>query len=84
MLTHDTEVPGIFDTYSDALSEGNQRFKLDPFLVKQIQAIEQAHFHSSVSAETNASLGMHRCEFQLYLAPQGWISRDFQSRRLDL
>ena len=84
MLIHDSEVAGIFDTYADALSEGYQRSKLDPILVKQIQAIEQAHFHSSVSAETNALLGMHRCEFQLYLAPQGWISRDFQSRRLDV
>lgn len=38
------EVVGTFDTYADALTEGYKLFKLDPFLVKQIQAVEQAHF----------------------------------------
>jgi hypothetical protein len=32
------------DTYADALSEGYKLFKLEPFLVKQIQAVETAHF----------------------------------------
>jgi hypothetical protein len=44
VLIHDGEVAGTFDTYADALAEGYQRFKLEPFLVKQIQQIEQAHF----------------------------------------
>ena len=43
-LIHDGEVMGTFDTYSDALTEGYKLFKLEPFLVKQIQAIEQVHF----------------------------------------
>jgi hypothetical protein len=37
VLIHDSEVAGIFDTYADALSEGYQRSKLDPFLIRQIQ-----------------------------------------------
>jgi hypothetical protein len=43
-LIHGNQVVGTFDTYADALSEGYKLFKLDPFLVKQIQAVEQAHF----------------------------------------
>ena len=43
-LIHDGEVIGTFDTYPDALTEGYKLFKLEPFLVKQIQAIEQVHF----------------------------------------
>jgi hypothetical protein len=44
VLIHDGEIAGIFDTYADALTEGYKQFKLDAFLVKQIQAVEQAHF----------------------------------------
>ncbi len=43
-LIHHGELAGVFDTYADALGEGYKLFKLEPFLVKQIQAIEQAHF----------------------------------------
>ena len=43
-LIHDGEVAGTFDTYADALAEGYKLFKLEPYLVKQIQAVEQAHF----------------------------------------
>jgi hypothetical protein len=43
-LIHDGEVAGTFDTYADALAEGYKLFKLEPFLVKQIKAVEQAHF----------------------------------------
>jgi hypothetical protein len=43
-LVHDGAIAGTFETYADALSEGYRLFKLEPFLVKQIQAIEQAHF----------------------------------------
>jgi hypothetical protein len=43
-LIHGHEVAGIFDTYADALNEGYKLFKLEQFLVKQIQAVEQAHF----------------------------------------
>lgn len=43
-LIHGDKVAGIFDTYADALAEGYKLFNLEPFLVKQIQAVEQAHF----------------------------------------
>jgi hypothetical protein len=43
-LLHHGEVAGVFDTYADALAEGYKLFKLEPFLVKQIQSVEQAHF----------------------------------------
>ena len=43
-LIHDDKVTGAFDTYSDALTEGYKLFKLDPFLVKQIEAVEETHF----------------------------------------
>lgn len=35
-----TEVAGVWDTYEDALRAGYERFKLAPFLVKQITPIE--------------------------------------------
>jgi len=43
-LIRGDKVVGTFDTYADALGEGYRLFKLEPFLVKQIQAVEQAHF----------------------------------------
>ena len=43
-LIHNGDVAGTFDTYADALAEGYKLFQLEPFLVKQIQAVEQAHF----------------------------------------
>jgi hypothetical protein len=43
-LVQGAEVAGTFDTYGDALKQGYKLFKLAPFLVKQIQAVEQAHF----------------------------------------
>jgi hypothetical protein len=47
-LIHGGEVVGTFDTYADALTEGYKLFKLEPFLVKQIQAVEQAHFIAGI------------------------------------
>jgi hypothetical protein len=44
VLIHDGKVIGTFDTYADALNEGYKLFRLEPFLVKQIQAVEQVHF----------------------------------------
>lgn len=41
VLIHGTEVIDTFTSYEDAIKEGYSRFKLEPFLVKQIQAIEQ-------------------------------------------
>lgn len=35
-LVKDSEVEGAYDTYEDAVKVGYERFKLEPFLVKQI------------------------------------------------
>jgi hypothetical protein len=40
-LVHDGDVAGVFDTYEDALKVGYGKFKLAPFLVKQIAPSEQ-------------------------------------------
>jgi hypothetical protein len=34
----------IFETYDAAINAGYQKYKLEPFLVKQIQAVEQVQF----------------------------------------
>ena len=41
-----TEVVGIYDSYADALKVGYEKSGLNPFLVKKIQAIEQAQYFS--------------------------------------
>ncbi len=38
------EVAGYYDTYSDALQFGYDKFELRPFMVKQIEIVEQVHF----------------------------------------
>jgi hypothetical protein len=43
VLIHNDEV-SVWGTYEDALQEGYRLFGLKPFLVKQIQAMEQVHF----------------------------------------
>ena len=42
-LVHDDKVASIWETYQDALQEGYRVFGLEPFLVKQIQAVETIH-----------------------------------------
>ena len=37
-------VEGVYDTYADALKIGYERFKLNPFMVKQIAPSEQVQF----------------------------------------
>jgi hypothetical protein len=44
VLIHDDHVAGFFDTYADAVQAGYQRFELKPFLVKQVQEVEQVQF----------------------------------------
>lgn len=44
VLIHNDEIGGIFDSYADALKLGYEKYKLDPFLVKKIAAIEAAQF----------------------------------------
>jgi hypothetical protein len=46
VLIHGDEVVDTFTSYEDAIKEGYSRFKLEPFLVKQIHAIEQVQFVS--------------------------------------
>ena len=46
VLIHESEAVDFFSSYEDALKAGYGRFGLEPFLVKQIQAIEQPHFIS--------------------------------------
>lgn len=41
VLIQDGKVEGIFDSYADALKMGYQKFQLDRFLVKQIEATER-------------------------------------------
>lgn len=40
-LIKDSTVEGTFDTYEDALKVGYSKFKLEPFLVKQIAPAER-------------------------------------------
>lgn len=44
VLIRGEEVVGVFDSYEDAMKIGYDRFKLETFLVKKIEAIEQAQF----------------------------------------
>lgn len=46
VLIHGDDVVDIYGTYEDAVKEGYAKFKLEPFLVKQIHAIEQVQFIS--------------------------------------
>ena len=46
VLIHGEDVIDFYSSYDDALKEGYGKFKLEPFLVKQIQVIEQVHFIS--------------------------------------
>ena len=44
VLIKGTEIGGIYETYADALKIGYERYKLEPFLVKKIDATEIAQF----------------------------------------
>ena len=46
VLIHDETIAGFYSAYEDALKEGYEKFGLAPFLVKQINALEKAHFIS--------------------------------------
>jgi hypothetical protein len=46
VLVHGEEVIDTFTSYEDAIKEGYKRFRLEPFLVKQIHSVEQAQFIS--------------------------------------
>jgi hypothetical protein len=46
VLIHGTQVAGVFTSYEDAIKIGYEKFGLQPFLVKQIQAVERVQFIS--------------------------------------
>jgi len=46
VLIHGDTVVDIFSSYEDAVKRGYQDFGLEPFLVTQIQSIEQVQFIS--------------------------------------
>jgi hypothetical protein len=46
VLIHGDEVADVFTSYEDAIKAGYAKFGLEPFLVKQVQPIEQVHFIS--------------------------------------
>ena len=46
VLIHGEEVVDFFSSYDDAIKAGYSKFGLEPFLVKQIHALEQAQFIS--------------------------------------
>lgn len=46
VLIQDSNVVDVFTSYDDAIKSGYQRFGLKPFLVKQVQSIEQVQFVS--------------------------------------
>jgi hypothetical protein len=45
-LVRGQDLAGVFGTYEDALTEGYRRFGLDPFLIQQIETVEQVQFVS--------------------------------------
>jgi len=44
VLIKDDQIEGVYDTYADALKVGYERFKLEPFMVKEIAPLENVHF----------------------------------------
>jgi hypothetical protein len=46
VLIQGDQVVDVFSSYDDALKAGYEKFGLNPFLVKKIQAVEQALFIS--------------------------------------
>jgi len=46
VLIRGTDVIDVYTSYEDAVKEGYAKFQLSPFLVKQIQSVEQIHFIS--------------------------------------
>ena len=46
VLIYGKDVVDFFSSYDDALKAGYEKFGLEPFLVKQIHALEQIHFIS--------------------------------------
>jgi len=45
-LIHGDDFIDVYTSYEDAIKAGYTRFKLEPFLVKQIQSVEEVQFVS--------------------------------------
>ena len=54
VLIKGNEQAGTFDTYGDALKAGYEKFKLEPFLVKQISPAEQISYFTRELHECRA------------------------------
>ncbi len=46
VLIHGDEIVDTYSAYDDAIKAGYEKFKLEPFLVKQIHSLEQVQFIS--------------------------------------
>jgi len=46
VLIKGDEVVSIWETYGDAMKEGYEHFRLEPFLVKKIEQVEQVFYFS--------------------------------------
>ena len=49
VLIRGDELIDLFSTYDDAIKEGYQKFGLEPFLVKQVNSVEQVQFISRLA-----------------------------------
>jgi hypothetical protein len=56
VLIHANDVIDVYGTYEDAIKEGYAQFGLEPFLVKQVQALEQVQFISRFVPPCHTSL----------------------------
>jgi hypothetical protein len=56
VLIHGSELVNTYTSYEDAIKDGYARFKLEPFLVKQIHAIEQVQFISRLIVPSPVSI----------------------------
>lgn len=55
VVIHGDDVLGIYSTYDDAIKEGYSKLGLKPFLVKQVNTLEQIQFISRFAAPCSLS-----------------------------
>jgi hypothetical protein len=56
VLVHGEEIIDFFSTYEDAIKSGYQKYKLEPFLVKQVHTTEPVFFISRNIVPTTTAL----------------------------
>ncbi len=54
-LVHGDDPIQVFTSYEDAVSAGYGKYKLEPFLVKQIMTVEKVQYVSRLSAPIPAT-----------------------------